>query len=376
MPVTRESNLLAHLALFFTPGAGPVLAKTLISYCGSVEAVFQTPKARLLRIPGVGPQLAEAILSRSGMAEAEHELRLLAKTPEVRVLCHGDSDYPTRLRHIPDAPILLFWRGNTNLNAARTVSIVGTRQASDYGRKMAEDIVMQLVNMPDVLMISGLAYGIDIAAHRACVRLHVPTVAVMANGIDRIYPYVHRSTASLMVENGGLLTENRMGADPDAPKFPARNRIIAGMSDVVIVVEAAATGGALITAQYANDYDREVFAVPGNLGQPASEGANQLIRNHQARIFTRWQDVVECMNWDLSQPTPAAATATALPEHLSPDERSICELLAKGELHIDQLSVRLPVPLSSLAAALLSLEMQGIVKALPGKRFARNQRGH
>lgn len=368
---------LHQLALALVPGIGGVLIRQLISYCGSAEAVFATPPARLLKIPGVGEATVRAIRQAaapgpmSTLSEAEKALGRLEKMG-ARTYFYTDAAYPARLKALYDAPALLFCLGQADLNAARTLALVGTRQATDYGRRISEELVLAMQPY-GVTIISGLAYGIDIAAHRASLNAGLPTVGVMASGLDIIYPAVHHRTAQEMQAQGGLLTEHLPGTKPDPRYFPARNRIIAGLSDAVVVVEAAAKGGALITAEYANNYNRDVFAVPGQLSQTFSAGCNKLIRENKAQIYTGPQDLIEALDWDVAPDAKAAgktAATTPLPLDFTAQESQIVSLLRqKPGLHIDELSWQAQLPMGSLASLLLSLEFRGYIRSLPGKRY-------
>ncbi|CAN5403546.1 DNA-processing protein DprA [soil metagenome] len=361
---------LYQIALSIIPGIGDVITKNLISYCGSAKAVFQNNKSKLSKIPGVGSKTASLISSQPYLSEAEKELKE-AEKQNVQVLFYTDKSYPERLKQVYDAPPLLYFKGNCNLNALKIISIVGTRLASNYGKEVVEEIVAGLVKH-SATIVSGLAYGIDIFAHRNAIKNNLPTVGVMASGSNIIYPSVHKDIALQMMENGGLLTEYRLGVKPDAHNFPMRNRIIAGMTDAVIVVEAAKKGGALITAEIANSYNKDVFAVPGNINLKTSEGCNNLIRSLKANIFLNIKDIENSLGWDL---TGAAGKAESKPkyqmEELSVEERKIIDILLNNnkELSIDDLSWKTQINISSLASLLLSLEFQGIIKPLPGKKF-------
>jgi DNA processing protein len=367
-----DNEKLCQVALSLTNGIGSVLIHNLVSYCGSAEEVFRVGAKRLEKIPNIGEILAKNLASKQSFFEAEKEL-MLAEKEKVSLLFYTEKDYPDRLKRLYDAPALLYYKGNADLQALRVVSMVGTRQATDYGKNIAEAIVEALVPY-QVLVVSGLAYGIDIAAHRASLHYRLPTLGVMACGIDVIYPYVHKKTAEQMLEKGGIITENRIGQKPDSMRFPARNRIIAGMSDAVVVVETATKGGTLITAEYANNYHKEVFAVPGNLTQPLSEGCNRLIRQNKANIYTSVQDIVESLNWDLENQQskkPKAKQITFDLSRFTQDESVIMSLLCKQkEMHIDEISWHSQIHLNKLASVLLNLEFQGVIKSIPGKRYA------
>lgn len=363
-----EQERLAFVALHFTPGIGDFLLKQLVSYCGSAEQVFKTPKGKLLKIPGVGEFSADAIKNSHSFSEAEKELKK-AEQDDVEILLYTDKKYPHRLKSIEDAPALLYYKGNQNLNSQKAVGIVGTRQATEYGKRMVEQICQELVPH-QALIISGLAYGIDIHAHKFALKSGLPTVGVMGSGMDIIYPAVHKEVAKKMLSHGALLTENRFGTKPDAHNFPARNRIIAGMCDALIVVEAAEKGGALITADIANSYNKDVFAVPGNLGQTYSEGCNKLIKTNRANLFTSVKDLEYLMNWSAESTSP---TQTVLDfTTFEPDEQTVIRILKErnAPVMIDELSFKCSLPPSQLASLLLTLEFKNAVKSLPGKMFA------
>jgi DNA processing protein len=365
-----DQERISFLSLHFIPGVGDFLVKQLVSYCGSAEQVFKTPKGKLLKIPGVGEVSAEAIKNGKSFHEAELEL-LKAEKEGTEILFFTDKKYPQRLKSIEDAPSLLYFKGNHNLNPTKTVGIVGTRQATEYGKLMVEKICRELVpHRP--LVISGLAYGIDIHAHKQALHNGLATIGVMGSGIDIIYPAAHKETARKMIGNGGLLTENHFGTKPDAHNFPARNRIIAGLCDALIVVEAADKGGALITADIANSYNKDVFAVPGNVGSQYSEGCNKLIKTNRANLFNSVKDLEYIMNWTSDSPSEVHTIEFS---SFEPDEQIVLNILmsAKGPMMVDELSLRSSLPPSTLASILLTLEFKNAVKALPGKMFTLRQ---
>ncbi|MGB0525748.1 MAG: DNA-processing protein DprA [Flammeovirgaceae bacterium] len=362
----NTSEVQYYIALGQIPGIGRVLAKHLISYCGSAEQVFKEKKGKLLKIPGIGEKVAERILKSNFLAEAEQEL-VRAEKNGVTILSYHHQDYPERLRHVIDAPLILYAKGNIHLNAVKVISIVGTRKATAYGLDLTNQLVEQLAAYSDLLVVSGLAYGIDICAHRKCVQLGIPTIGVLANGLDTIYPKTHAATAQKMQLHGGLITENRLGTLPDAPKFPERNRIIAGMSDAVIVVEAARKGGALITAEIANSFNRDVFAYPGDIHKTTSEGCNNLIKQHKAHLMTSAKDLAYIMGWDVSEKSTKPASIQLALDDV--DEQKVVNILKEGELQIDQLSYKSQIPIGTLASILLNLEFQGFVKSMPGKVY-------
>lgn len=362
-----DQNHLALLALHFVPGLGDHLIRQLISYCGSAEKVFLLPKGKLLKIPGIGEVTAESIRKSKTFAQAEAEIKN-AERLETRLLFFIDKDYPSRLKQINDAPTLLYAKGNIDFENPRMVGIVGTRKATEYGRHCVEELVRGLISH-HAAVVSGLAYGIDIHAHKHALKNQLPTIGVMGSGMDVIYPSSHKETARKMFINGGIVTEHPFGTPPDAHNFPARNRIVAALCDAVVIVEAAARGGALITAEIANSYNKDVFAFPGNIGQTASEGCNNLIKSNKAFLITSVKDLEYLMNWDLKSPVKQKAADPW--EGLEGDEKTVVSMLAgnNGQLAIDELSWKTGIPVSALASALLNLEFKGVLTSLPGKKY-------
>lgn len=363
---------LYEVALGMLPGIGNLTTRLLISYCGSAKAVFTTPKGKLLRIPNIGQTTVNAISQQAqeALRKAEETIRK-AERQQVQLLFYTHPSYPSRLKTIADAPCLLYYQGSASLNPEKSVGLVGTRKATDYGRQMTAKIVKDLQKHRP-LIVSGLAYGIDIAAHRAALQESLPTVGVMASGPDIIYPSLHRKTAEKMLEQGGLVTEYGFGVKPDAPRFPARNRIIAALSDCTIIVEATRKGGALITADLAHGYNKDVMAVPGNVDAPASEGCNYLIQSLRAAIYTKVEDLEQLMNWDIGSGKALHKPLSSRydPDDFTDEEYSVIRLLAdsKEEL-VDAISWKTQVPVSRLASLLLGLEFRGVLKVLPGKKY-------
>lgn len=367
-----DQNRVALVALHFISGIGDYTIRQLISYCGSAEKVFKTPKGKLLKIPGIGPVIAETITKGSPFEKAEKEIKR-AEKESVEIIFYLDKKYPSRLKHIPDAPSMLYIKGNIDFENPKTVGIVGTRQATAYGKEQVEKLVAGLVPH-GALIVSGLAYGIDIQAHKQALKNKLPTIGVMGSGIDVIYPAAHKETAQRMLELGGLITENPFGTKPDAHNFPERNRIIAGLSDALVVVEAAEKGGALITAEIANSYNKDVFAFPGSVGVTYSAGCNNLIKTNKAHLITSAKDLEYIMNWEATKVMrPKKATSLTL-DGYSDEEKTILNLLLeKSPLMIDELSWKSNLPVSQLASVLLGLEFNGVVKSLPGKLYALNR---
>ena len=360
-----DQERLSLLALHFIDGIGPKLIKQLISYCGNATEVFKRPKGKLQLIPGVGPATAQSVVKGKSFSLAEKEA-LKATKDDTEIIFYLDKKYPVRLKPIDDSPTMLYFKGNCNLNHRKIVGIVGTRQATAYGKKIVEQIVEDLVPH-EAMIVSGLAYGIDIHAHRQALKRKLPTIGVMGSGIDVVYPGNHFEVARKMMDHGGLITENYFGTKPDAHNFPSRNRIIAGMCDALIVVEAAETGGALITADIANSYNKDVFAVPGNLGQTFSEGCNKLIKTNRAALFMSVKDLEYLMNW-----TPGITeTVRPITAELTADEQQVVDvIITKGSsMQIDELAWKTGIPPGALATLLLHLEFKGVIKSLPGKLY-------
>lgn len=365
-----DEQKLYQVALSMIPGVGNLLTKHLISYCGSAKAVFTTPKYKLAKIPGIGPKTAESILTSNRYLQAAEQELLQAEKHGALILAYTDKAYPYRLKQIPDAPTVIYFKGQAPPEAFKTIAIVGTRQPSPYGRQLCEQIVQDLLPYQP-LIVSGLAYGIDIIAHRTALRQGLNTIGVMASGLDIVYPSPHQQTAREMLQQGGLLSEHPFGSKPEAFKFPARNRIIAGLVDLVIVVEAAEKGGALITADIAHSYDREVFAVPGPLTSSSSAGCNRLIKSQVAHMYVSAKDLAEVMNWQEGPEAPAREIHFN-EAAFNAEEEVIIRLLKEHPqgLHIDELSWRSQLPISQLASVLLTLEFRSLLRSLPGKKFA------
>ena len=364
-----ENSLINIIALTLIPGIGDVNAKKLIAYTGGVDSIFKEREATLLKIPGIGPVLAKSITNNRLFKRAEEELEFIQKH-KIQTLFYLDENYPRRLKNIEDSPILMYYKGNTDLNCSKIVGIVGTRKNTEYGKEMTEQIVNHYKGT-DTLILSGMAYGIDVAAHKAALINQIPTVGVLAHGLDRIYPSSHRSVAEKMISNGGLLCDFMSGTIPDRENFPKRNRIVAGLSDALIVVEAAITGGALITAEIANSYNKDVFAVPGRVRDEFSEGCNRLIFANKASLITSGADVDYFMGWEESAVNKN--TQTQLFINLNDEEQKIVSLLKEiNESTIDVISIKAGMPMSKTASTLITLELNGVVKGLPGKRYKLN----
>jgi len=361
-----ENHLFHHIALTKVPLVGAVVAKNLIAYCGSAAAVFDTPKRDLRRIPGIGPLLAENIVKQKIFKETEEELLFIEKH-KVKALTFLDDDYPQRLRQYNDSPIVLYYKGNADLNPSRIVSIVGTRKPSTYGRSICEELVAGLKDY-NVMIVSGLAYGIDVCAHKKSLESGIETIGVLGHGLQKIYPATHKDVARKMIQQGGLLTEYPSGTDAEREHFPMRNRIVAGMCDALIVVETNRKGGSMISAEIANGYFKDVFAIPGRPKDPQSKGCNYLIKSHKAALIESADDLIQAMNWDHAGPPKSQQTELFI--ELSPEEKVVVDLLrVNEELSIDQLTLKTCTNSSQMASTLLGLEFKGLLKPLPGKRY-------
>ncbi|MBL4655077.1 MAG: DNA-protecting protein DprA [Bacteroidia bacterium] len=365
------SDLKYKIALTFLTGIGDIWAKNLIGYCGSAEAMFKEKKGKLMKVPGIGSVNARAIFDSKDQAleRAQLELEFINKY-NIQPLFFTEENYPNRLKHCADSPILLYYKGKADLNASKIISVVGTRNATEYGKNFCKTLIEELSEQ-NVLIVSGLAYGIDICAHKSSLENTLETVGVLAHGLDRIYPALHKSTAEKMVKQGGLLTDFPSQTNPDRENFPKRNRIIAGMSDAVIVIETAKKGGAVITAEIANSYNRDVFALPGNIAWKYSEGCNFLIKTHKANVIESAKDVAYVLGWEQSKTKPQKQKRIFV--DLNKKEKAVIDVLnGNNKVGIDSIAVQSKLPMSQTASILLSLEMVGMVKAFPGKVYELN----
>ncbi len=367
---TPKDELTALLALTKIEGLGPTGAKLLYKQIGNAKDIFRNHKDLKNIIPGVNPRLIEALDDSGSFVLAENEIKFL-EANNIRCLTPDDDKYPKRLFDCNDAPLVLYMMGNANLNATKTVSIVGTRKATEYGLHLCNSFIKELkMACPDVLIISGLAYGIDIEAHKSCLECNCSTVGVLAHGLDKIYPSAHRRIAKEMLETGGVLTEYMSGTTPFATNFVRRNRIIAGLSDAVIVVESAAHGGSLITAEMADGYNRECFAFPGCVGDPYSEGCNALIKDNKAALICGTQDFIDAMRWSpsLNNNNRSQAIQTSLFNELSVEEEKVLNRLRQkaNGVPVNALIVDCNICYSRITSILFELEMKGLVKRTVG----------
>jgi len=365
-----SEDAISTLALSFVSGIGNILVKQLVAYTGSPTEALKAPKKLLEKIPGIGKSIIQNIEKERGpcLEWAQIELKNLEKSGGT-MFHYLDKSFPSRLKLIPDCPPVLFGKGIFNFENPKTLAIVGTRQATNYGKKAIEQFLEELTPYKPVI-VSGLAYGIDIYAHKTSIELGIENWGVMATGVDDVYPFTHKTIALQMQENGGVLTENLLQTKPDAPRFPARNRIIAGLSDAIWVVEAMEKGGAQITARLGSEYFRDVFALPGNINQKASTGCNNLIQKNAAAVVTSGLQLAESMGWQIENGSKTSTKSRLRPENLTEVDHQILDLLQQmGEPMMDEIAWRTQIPINQLASQLLTLEFSGLVKSLPGKRF-------
>lgn len=348
-------------------GIGPSTAKEIMKIYSSTEEFFNESRSNLEKIFKTRFKTINDIVNKTMFDKCEKEIEFMEKY-NIKCLFFTEKDYPKRLLQLPDNPICFYYQGSEDLNLERMVGIVGTRNSTDYGREQTEKIVSTLKEY-NVGIVSGLAYGIDAISHRQSLKENIPTFAVLGHGLDMIYPKENHDLAIEMIKRGGLITEFMTTTKPERYNFPRRNRIIAGLCDCVIVIEAAKKSGSLVTADLANQYDREVFALPGRVGDIFSEGCNYLISSQRANIIHETNDIIEIMNWD-SKTSSQIKKEPKKPTHLSKDESIIYDIIAgKEEIHIDDISQECALNPSVLASCLLNLELEGIIRCLPKKTY-------
>lgn len=362
----NESELYNALVLKFSKGIGNRIAKALMTRFGSAEAVLAAPPSVLAALPGRGQKQLQGLGNAAARDRATEELGFIEKHA-IESLSFQDSDYPALLKHADDGPFLLFQKGNFEYPEV-LLSVVGTRRLTSYGRGQCEKLIEALSDY-ELMVVSGMAYGTDIAAHRAALRCGLPTVGVVAHGLDRLYPAAHRKYLQDLYANGGLVTEYPSGTLPDREHFPVRNRIIAALSQATLVIEAAQKGGALITAHLARDYNREVFAVPGRASDPCSQGCNNLIKKQQAYLLGDIEDLLYHLSW-LKAHRIRRKSRVCHSHNLTPQQQKLIDMLKGTDCpSVDELALRGQLPTSVLAAELMRLELKGLVQALPGKKF-------
>jgi DNA processing protein len=351
-----ENELLYKIAITLIPGIGDVLGKKLVAYCGGVEAVFRQKKASLMKIPGIGKIFADAVYRQDVLKQAEGEIRFMEQEG-VRPIFYLDDAYPRRLKHCTDSPLMLYYKGTEDLNPDRVLGIVGTRNATNYGKDRCTELVEGLVSQ-NILIVSGLAYGIDICAHKVCVKNGLPTLAVLAHGLE-------------MLLKGGLLSDYPSRTSPDKENFPRRNRIVAGMCDAIVVVESATDGGSMITAEIANSYNRDVFAFPGRTDDPYSAGCHKLIKQNKAALAENAEDILRMLSWQETE-RKMPVQRQLFVELTAEEERIVGTMGDKGNVHIDEICILSALPMRKVSSLLLNLEFAGVLKSLPGKMYRLN----
>jgi DNA processing protein len=360
-------SLKHKIALSMISGIGSINAKKLIAFFGDAEHIFKAKKADLIKVQGIGAFLANEILNKSVLDNAEKEMVFLEKNG-IKSYFLLDKEYPERLKHCEDSPIIMYFKGNANLNKQKIISIVGTRNATQYGKEHCNELVKNLqINGHNPLIVSGLAYGIDICAHKAALKNNLSTIAVLGHGLRTLYPASHKKFAREIIDSGGLLTEFSGKAKLDPSNFVKRNRIIAGMADATIVVESGAKGGSLITADIANSYNRDVFAFPGRVNDKQSIGCNRLIKTNRAALIENINDLEYMLGWEKHK---KQAIQKQLFIELSADEQTVVDALkAEENSSIDIICLKTNFPMSKVSSILLKLEFSGLVKSFPGKIY-------
>jgi len=363
-----EVSLIHKIALSLIPGIGDINARKLVSHIGSVEGVFSESYRSLIRIPGIGANLAKSISDHSYIKTAAKEAEYVTHNG-IKVFFYLDNDYPFRLRQCDDSPVTFYLKGSCDMNAARILSVIGTRNATPRGKEICEKIIGDLaLGNPDLVIVSGLAYGIDITSHKAALDKNLITIGVLAHGFKTIYPSVHRGVSIEIVRKGALLTDFVSDALPERNNFLKRNRIIAGLSDATLVVESGTKGGALVTADIAGSYNRDVFAVPGRPGDQWSAGCNTLIKNNKAALVESHEDIEFFLGWKPS--CRAVNIQKTLFCELDDQEKIIYENLnLNGEMNIDLLSRTINIPVYKLSSLLLQMEFKGLIKCYPGNIY-------
>lgn len=362
-----NAELLYQLALTLVPNVGDVQAKVLLQHLGDASSIFKAKQATLEKIEGIGTVRARSVKEFNDFHLAEAEIKFIEKY-KIKTFFLTDKEYPQRLLNCYDSPTLLFYKGNADLNASKIVGIVGTRNNTDYGKQFTEKLVEDL-SAQQILIVSGLAFGIDAFAHKAAIKNNLPTVGVVGHGLDKIYPAANTALAKDMLKHdGGLLSEFFSGTKPDKHNFPLRNRIVAGLCDATLVVETHIKGGSMITAKLADAYNRDVFAVPGRTTDTKSSGCNYLIKNNKAILLTDAGELLEVMGWTEKKLKPKKQKELFI--ELSADEKTIVQILQEKEaIPIDEINLRSGLSSSAVAAAILNLELQGVVGSMPGKMY-------
>jgi DNA processing protein len=363
-----QDDLFFRIALTMVPHIGCIQGRILIEHFGDARSVFSASLYKLMSTEGIGEFRASAIKQFSNFKDVEKEIKFIVEH-DVRPIFITEPEYPKKLLHCPDAPLLLFFKSTTSFPAERMIGIVGTRHNTAYGRHVTETLVKELYPF-NVTIVSGLAYGIDAIAHKCALASNMKTIAVMAHGLDMIYPPEHAKLAREITMQGGLLTEFTTGTDPDRHNFPSRNRIVAGLCDATVVIETGVKGGSMITADLANGYNRDVFAIPGRIDDDKSIGCNELIRTNKAVLFTSVKHMVELLGWN-DEKKILKKQQKEIFHDLSEEEKRILSILSTSEfVHIDEICFKSNFSTSQVAAALLNLEIHNLVHSIPGKLYS------
>jgi DNA protecting protein DprA len=361
-----DQDLFYLLALLKVDGVGDIMAKKLLTHCGSAEAIFNTKINQIAAIDGVGTVLLRNLKDKSVFEKANQEIEFI-KSNNIKVSFFLDENYPERLKHCIDSPVLIFSSGNINLKGKKIISIVGTRQITGYGTEFCRKLIEDIAPLNPVI-VSGFAYGVDIAAHQLAMEYNLQTIGVLAHGLNQIYPKSHKKYVAKIEENGGFITEFWSSSNPDKENFVRRNRIVAGMTEATIVIESADRGGSLITANLANDYNRDVFAVPGRVSDKYSQGCNNLIKTQKANVLTSAADLIYILNWDIEN--KAKPVQKQLFVELEPEEQKLYDFLLKnGKELLDTIALKCDFPIYKISGMLLNMELKGVIRPLPGKLF-------
>jgi DNA protecting protein DprA len=361
-----DQDLFYLLALLKVDGVGDIMAKKLLTHCGSAEAIFNTKINQIAAIDGVGTVLLRNLKDKSVFEKANLELEFI-KSNNIKVSFFLDENYPDRLKHCIDSPVLIFSSGNINFKGKKIISIVGTRQITGYGTEFCRKLIEDIAPLNPVI-VSGFAYGVDIVAHQLAMEYNLQTIGVLAHGLNQIYPKSHKKYVAKIEENGGFITEFWSSSNPDKENFVRRNRIVAGMTEATIVIESADRGGSLITANLANDYNRDVFAVPGRVSDKYSQGCNNLIKTQKANVLTSAADLIYILNWDIEN--KAKPVQKQLFVELEADEQKLYDFLLKnGKELLDTIALKCDFPIYKISGMLLNMELKGVIRPLPGKLF-------
>jgi len=365
----NDTELLHVLALLKIEGVGDIIAKKLINHCGSAEKIFKTKASILSSIDGIGQVLIKKLKDKSVFNLAETELRFV-RDNTINCLFYQEENYPNRLKHCIDGPVLLFASGNINWNNKKIISIVGTREVTSYGTEFCKKLIEDLAPLNPII-VSGFAYGVDIIAHKAALEHNLQTIGVVAHGLNQVYPKSHKKYVAKMEEQGGFLSEFWSTSNPEKENFVKRNRIVAGMSEATIVIESAEKGGSLITANLANDYNRDVFAVPGRTSDKFSQGCNNLIKTQRANMLTSAADLIYMLNWEIEKPIQNdRVVQKQLFITLDDDEQKIYDYLQlHGKAELDRIALECDFPVFKISSALMNMELKGVIRPLPGKQF-------